>query len=50
MTTQRYGIEVLHWAGMKDEFLPYLQDSLLIIPNLLILKISIMKMLYILLP
>lgn len=29
MTTQRYGIEVLHWAGMKDEFLPYLQDVLL---------------------
>lgn len=29
MTTQRYGIEVLHWAGMKDEFLPNLQDVLL---------------------
>lgn len=26
MNNQRYGIEVLHWAGMKDEFLPQLQD------------------------
>lgn len=29
MTNKRYGIEVLHWAGMKDEFLPYLEDILL---------------------
>lgn len=26
MDNQRYGIEVLHWAGMKDEFLPQLED------------------------
>jgi ankyrin repeat protein len=26
MKQQRYGIEVLHWAGMKDEFLPHLED------------------------
>lgn len=28
MTNTRYGIEVLHWAGMKDEFLPQLQELL----------------------
>lgn len=26
MENERFGIEVLHWAGMKDEFLPCLQD------------------------
>lgn len=26
MENQRFGIEVLHWAGMKDEFLPCLKD------------------------
>lgn len=29
MDNTRYGIEVLHWAGMKDECLPYLEDILI---------------------
>lgn len=33
MTNTRYGIEVLHWAGMKDECLPYLEDLLLDYPQ-----------------
>lgn len=33
MENQRFGIEVLHWAGMKDEFLPYLQDVIFTHPE-----------------
>lgn len=33
MNNKRYGIEVLHWAGMKDEFLSNLKDILIENPH-----------------
>ena len=35
MEKTRYGIEVLHWAGMKDEFLHKLQEIILENPELI---------------
>ena len=33
MKQTRYGVEVLHWAGMKDKFLPKLQEILVTNPE-----------------